>query len=116
MSATSEVSTTSLNIDQSVESRDATASLRRQIAICFLVGAAGVAIAIAGFVAFLFRVKLAAAILGARVLFGLPVSEVDAGKVLAVTLGTFGVMGYGVLTVIVAGAIILISYVRNRPL
>jgi hypothetical protein len=90
--------------------------LRKQIAVALATAAIGVAIVGCSAFIFLARVQIAAAFLGARVLFGMPVADIDAVKVLAVTIGAFAGMAHGGLVAVVGCAVALTAYLRHRPI
>lgn len=106
MSATGQVSES-----YSLEEPDRTAAAASQrllyeIKVAVGVGMIGLAIAFAGIVGFFLRVKLAQLLMGANVWFGVPVADIDAMKVLFMTLQTLAAIGWGILT---AGAAFLFA-------
>jgi hypothetical protein len=123
MSVTSEASATLANQRNPVEAAgsqaghgDPRTELRKQVKISLFAAAAGAVIAVCGVIAFLARIQLAAIFLGAHILFGLPVAEADATKILIVTVGSLGVIGYGGFTFVGGALIALIVQSRGRAL
>lgn len=84
-----------------------------EIQVAVGVGAIGLAIAIAGTVALFLRVTLAQFLLGANVWLGVPVTDIDALKVLFVTLQTLGVVAWGGLTAGVAFLFAIAKWTRK---
>jgi len=116
MSVTSEVSATLAAPPSQAGHGDPQSELRKQVKISLFAAAGGAAIAVCGVIAFLTRIQLAAMFLGAHVLFGLPVAEADATKILIVTVGSLGVIGYGAFTFVGGALIALIVQSRGRAL
>ena len=85
----------------------------KEIPVALGVGAIGVVIFFAGAVAFLVRVKLAEFFLGARVWFGVPVADVDALKVLAMTIQILLVTAWGAGTACVAFVYAFFKWTRG---
>jgi hypothetical protein len=77
------------------------------------VGAFGVLIACVGAIAYVYRVNLAETLLGARVLFNIPVSDTDALKVLFMTIQTVGATASGAFTAAVAFVFALVRWAQQ---
>jgi hypothetical protein len=73
-----------------------------EVTVALGVGTVGVLAALAGVIAFVIRVKLAELFLGAHVWFETPVTDVDAVKVLLVTIQTLELFAWGAFTAAVA--------------
>jgi hypothetical protein len=87
---------------------------RKDIYVVLAVGAIGVAIFVGGVVAFLVRVKLAEFVFGARVWFGVPVAEVDALKILAMTIQSLVVTAWGAGTACVCFVYALLKWTQGH--
>ena len=96
MSATSEATR-----DYSVQHRVRGTALM-EVTVALGVGTVGVLAALAGAIAFVIRVKLAELFLGAHIWFGSPVTDVDAVKVLLMTIHTLELFAWGAFTAGVA--------------
>lgn len=103
---------TSAYVDSVASNTDVT--MRRNVAISLAVGATGVFIALAGVGVFLMRIKIAATFLGARLLFGMPVADADAAKVVFVALSGLAVLAVGAITIVGGVAAALVTYGRKR--
>lgn len=98
MSATGQV-TEGYGVGQSSPATaEASRKMLFEMKVALGVGAIGLAIAFAGAIAFLLRVKLAQLLLGANVWFSVPVSDTDGMKVLFMTVQTLGVAAWGLFT------------------
>jgi len=113
MSATSEVSTPLGKFQEAYV--DAKAHLRKQIAVALATAAVGGVIGFCWIIVFLARVQIAVTFLGARVVFGVPVAEIDALNIVWVALASFGGMAYGAFVFTVGCGIALMAHLRNRP-
>lgn len=80
-----------------------------ELTVALGVGTAGVLAAMAGTIAFVIRVKLAELFLGAHVWFETPVTDVDAVKVLLMTIQTLELFAWGVVT---AGAAFIFAFAK----
>jgi hypothetical protein len=114
MSATSEVSA-SLGAARDVRS-DVRQRLRKQIAVALAAAAVGAAIIACSILIFLMRVQVAATFLGARIVFGVPVSEIDALKVLMVVIQCAAAATHGMVVAVVGSGVAFAAYLRNEPL
>jgi len=114
MSATSEVSA-SLGAARDVRS-DVQQRLRKQIAVALAAAAVGAAIVACSILVFLVRAQVAATFLGARVVFGVPIAEIDALKVLMVSIQCTAAAAHGIVVAAVGSGVAIAAYLRNQPL
>lgn len=113
MSATGQV-TQDYSLEQSsATTAEASKNMLFEIKVALGVGAIGLAIAFAGAIAFLLRVKLAQLLLGANVWFSVPVSDTDGMKVLFMTVQTLWVAGSGLFTAGVALGFAVAKWMRK---
>lgn len=114
MSATSEVSA-SLGSARPL-SADVKYRLRKQIAVALAAAAVGAAIVACSVLVFFMRAQIAATFLGARVVFGVPVSEIDALKILMVAIQSAAAATHGMVVAVVGSGVAFAAYLRNEPL
>src|SRR5205823_2878165 len=90
--------------------------LRKQIAVALATAAVGGAIILFSVFVFVMRVQVAATFLDARVVFGVPVAEIDALKVLMVAIQCAAGATHGMVVAVVGSGVALAAYLRNQPL
>lgn len=75
---------------------------------------AGGFIGLVGLLLFLNRVPLAAAVLGANIVFGMPWAQADGQKVAVVALAGVGVMGLGGLGFVTGVVMALVQFAKGK--
>jgi hypothetical protein len=91
----------------------ATAASRKRIAVSGTVALLGMAMTIAGGFMIVARVQFAAALLGARFFFGVPMTNVDAGKVAFIGIAGFALLAIGLVTILGSLAAVAVSAFRR---
>jgi hypothetical protein len=84
-----------------------------EIKVAVGVGAIGFAIAFFGAIAFFLRVKLAQLLFGANIWFGVPAADIDAAKLLVMTLQTLAAIAWGLFTAGVAFLFAVAKWMRK---
>lgn len=84
-----------------------------EIKVAVGVGAIGLAIAFFGVIAFFLRVKLAQLLFGANIWLGIPAADIDALKVLVMTLQTLAAIAWGLFTAGVAFLFAVAKWMRK---
>lgn len=113
MSATNQISAT-LGVVGAPS--DVKLRLRKQIAVALATAAIGGAIILVSIFVFMMRVPVAAMFLGARVVFGVPVAEIDALKVLMVAIQAVAAAAHGLVVMVGGSGVAFIAFIRQQPL
>jgi hypothetical protein len=93
---------------------DVRTAAAKEITVALATASIGLLAAFGGVVTFLDRTELAVGLFGARVIFGIPVAQVDNLKVLAVAVGSVGAVAWGLFTAAMAVVVAGIAYFKSR--